>query len=811
MNDLVHPDNNKPKLYTSLLLCLIFVLFGTARSFAQPSRIELKSHYSPSLSAVKEFNVFFPEGYDAETNRYPVIYLFRGAVDEWADPAEDAARRGNIKTVFDSLYAKKNIGKMILIMPGLSAPATQDEYTYLINDLLPFIDANYRTIPDRWHRAMDGFSLGGTIVTNLLAAVPNSFCSVGSYDGTLNSPYFDNTKFSNANSQLIYAIQKIQLLYHTGSVGGNNNSNNTAVFNILNSKGIYNSLPSFLLDPNAQHNWYYADLHMSVTLPLHWQKMYLAENNLNLTFKKQYAGQVLAGSSTVEWSRTLVPNKIATYLLISSDLGKQWNTLFTTNGNDSSATLNTSLLADGTRYKLKILAAGDSLYGSSVTGAFTINNPGNAAPDVDYIFMNEGDSVSQLYTVQWHAADADGDSISINLEISHNGGITFSPLASSIANTGNYSFDTRSYPNSNNLMFRITAQDGLLSSQSTSVKLILYNKRIPLKNALFVHQSGFSDAVISAVGITYDALAFKHYTISFNESAGKKMYSVFNADGIEIVSNATELDGKTEGPLFNSIRLLIKDFPKPVVNTDSSRWIAGASPLSAEIRLIDVVTESGTVTAIPFASDYEIRIKNSIVDTSLSLFGAAALPVNFQVWNTSLNRKTKFIFVELDGNGYLSRNDELYFVEKDSVNDQILTWHVQFVGNETAANPVSGDTYRIKIMKPLSKNDSYLFIPNLTKILSGLNTLPMQYSLSQNYPNPFNPATKIEFTIPNSSVVSLSVFDILGREIETLLKQKLSAGSYTCYWNADHYPSGVYFYRLHTSEFTQTKKMILCK
>ncbi|MEI7906929.1 MAG: T9SS type A sorting domain-containing protein, partial [Bacteroidota bacterium] len=173
--------------------------------------------------------------------------------------------------------------------------------------------------------------------------------------------------------------------------------------------------------------------------------------------------------------------------------------------------------------------------------------------------------------------------------------------------------------------------------------------------------------------------------------------------------------------------------------------------------------------------------------------------------------KTKFIFVELDGNGYLSRNDELYFVEKDSVNDQILTWHVQFVGNETAANPVSGDTYRIKIMKPLSKNDSYLFIPNLTKILSGLNTLPMQYSLSQNYPNPFNPATKIEFTIPNSSVVSLSVFDIFGREIETLLKQKLSAGSYTCYWNADHYPSGVYFYRLHTSEFTQTKKMILCK
>ena len=360
----------------------LLLLFFVPISFAQPSRIELKNHYSPTLSGTKEFNIFFPEGYDSESDNYPVVYLFRGAVNEWVDPAQDAARRGNIKTVFDSLYAKKNVGKMILIMPGLNAPATQNEYNYLVSDLIPYIDANFRTIPDRWHRAIDGFSLGGTVVTNLLASVPQLFCSVGSYDGTLNSPYFDNTKFSNASNSLIYQIKQVQLLYHTGSVGGTNNSNNTAVFNILNSKGIYNTLPSFLLDPNAQHNWYYADLHMSVTLPIHWLKLQSAANSLALSLKTPIASQTISGTELLQWSRQNVTNPIATYLFYSKNNGVNWTKFYSSAGNDSSLQWNTALLPDGTRYKLKVISAGDSLYGSVVTGTFTINNPGNGAPDV---------------------------------------------------------------------------------------------------------------------------------------------------------------------------------------------------------------------------------------------------------------------------------------------------------------------------------------------------------------------------------------------------------------------------------------------
>ncbi|NOS85077.1 MAG: T9SS type A sorting domain-containing protein [Ignavibacteria bacterium] len=94
------------------------------------------------------------------------------------------------------------------------------------------------------------------------------------------------------------------------------------------------------------------------------------------------------------------------------------------------------------------------------------------------------------------------------------------------------------------------------------------------------------------------------------------------------------------------------------------------------------------------------------------------------------------------------------------------------------------------------------------------NEIPNSFSLSQNYPNPFNPSTKIRFAIPYASSVAqtfLSVHDILGREVTTLVNQQLSPGTYEVEWDASNYPSGLYFYKLTSSDFTETKRMILIK
>ncbi|MBS1552348.1 MAG: T9SS type A sorting domain-containing protein [Bacteroidetes bacterium] len=93
---------------------------------------------------------------------------------------------------------------------------------------------------------------------------------------------------------------------------------------------------------------------------------------------------------------------------------------------------------------------------------------------------------------------------------------------------------------------------------------------------------------------------------------------------------------------------------------------------------------------------------------------------------------------------------------------------------------------------------------------SGTQT-PNVYALSQNYPNPFNPVTKIDFSIPKSGLVTLKVFDILGKEIATLVNEKLSAGKYETDFNASKLSSGTYYYRIETGDYVETKKMLLIK
>ncbi len=89
--------------------------------------------------------------------------------------------------------------------------------------------------------------------------------------------------------------------------------------------------------------------------------------------------------------------------------------------------------------------------------------------------------------------------------------------------------------------------------------------------------------------------------------------------------------------------------------------------------------------------------------------------------------------------------------------------------------------------------------------------IPLSYSLSQNYPNPFNPITTIRYAIPHNGYVRLIVFDALGKEIETLVNEKQSAGTYEATFNASQLPSGVYFYRLTTDNFSDTMRMLLVK
>ena len=107
----------------------------------------------------------------------------------------------------------------------------------------------------------------------------------------------------------------------------------------------------------------------------------------------------------------------------------------------------------------------------------------------------------------------------------------------------------------------------------------------------------------------------------------------------------------------------------------------------------------------------------------------------------------------------------------------------------------------------------------ITGIVSSEKNLPMNYRLRQNYPNPFNPSTVISYQLAGQSRVTLKVYDLLGREVATLVNEVKSAGNYTATFNASNLPSSVYFYRLtantlsssQTGNFNFVKKMLLLK
>jgi hypothetical protein len=103
-------------------------------------------------------------------------------------------------------------------------------------------------------------------------------------------------------------------------------------------------------------------------------------------------------------------------------------------------------------------------------------------------------------------------------------------------------------------------------------------------------------------------------------------------------------------------------------------------------------------------------------------------------------------------------------------------------------------------------NMQYFELNNIVEIKP-----PGKFELFQNYPNPFNPTTKINFTLSNDTKVSLIVYDMSGREINTIINKTLSADYYTVEFNASNLASGVYFYRLVTNEFTSVKKMVILK
>ncbi len=99
----------------------------------------------------------------------------------------------------------------------------------------------------------------------------------------------------------------------------------------------------------------------------------------------------------------------------------------------------------------------------------------------------------------------------------------------------------------------------------------------------------------------------------------------------------------------------------------------------------------------------------------------------------------------------------------------------------------------------------------ITSVTPPSGNIPKSFLLSQNYPNPFNPSTVINYQLPTNGQVALRIFDVLGREVRTLVNERQTAGSHSVIFDGTNLPSGVYFYQLRAGDYAATKKLLLLK
>jgi hypothetical protein len=121
---------------------------------------------------------------------------------------------------------------------------------------------------------------------------------------------------------------------------------------------------------------------------------------------------------------------------------------------------------------------------------------------------------------------------------------------------------------------------------------------------------------------------------------------------------------------------------------------------------------------------------------------------------------------------------------------------------------VKGNDLNDLIGKTITARNKYASTIGIKPIGS---SVPVKYDLSQNYPNPFNPSTRIKFALPKNEFVNMKIYDILGKEVASIINENLTAGFYEVEFNANNLASGMYFYRLETPSYKDIKKMMLIK
>jgi esterase/lipase superfamily enzyme len=753
----------KHRIITSVIVFAILTLVYSV-SFSQVSRVEVKSFFSPKLGITKSYYVYLPAGYDSTTERYPVVYLFRAAENEWFTASYRSYNK-MIKDVADSLYTNGLTGKMILIGastfgnslyapgmnmlrpdlavsdPGIGQGKFED---YIITDLIHNVDSTYRTIADFNHRAIDGFSLGAYTSSMLALKNPGLFSSVGGYDGTLiwynihdpgapgtgyndetwmtdnaayfspifdlprNVPYMITYDAANilydANPAKLDSIKNLRFHITCGDEFTlTNRDRNTQFVGFLSQKHIHNSFRNFILTPGAVHLWDYADLHASKTLIRHWQKFKGVKISapLSIDFSNVEIG-------TADTARFLVFNYGPASVLVNSAVCSP--SVYTLN---SSPSLPYTLPGRYDSMVVKVLFK--PVATGPIMGTVSISSNDTASPVTTVNLSGIGFPVTRTTVDVLYGVSGQVDTVAlVRLD-------TSSGTGTKIGKTG------------------ITNLRGL------SIR--------PTTGKLFATYPNISSTYIVKINAA-DGSAFQYSEIP--------------------ISNISSIAFDLNDELYAAL--------------DTNGLLYKLNPLNGDTTFIGATGIS-------------------------NLAGIAINPVNRQLFGVSLSGGV-YKINKVNAAAVLVGNTGFANTRYAAFNLRGKMYGVY--GSETQiSNLISIDTSTGAgtLIGATGKRGIY-GIAIQTNPISGVvstNTIPERFSLLQNYPNPFNPLTVIRYQLSVEGLVSIKVYDVTGREMQTLVNEAMKPGTYDITFDGSSLSSGVYYYRMTTKEFMETRRMVLLK
>jgi hypothetical protein len=532
------------------------------------------------------------------------------------------------------------------------------------------------------------------------------------------------------------------------------------------------------------------------------------------------------GDYTIRWrdsSATGAP--LSADLGCSHDRGRTWQDIITNIPSTGSYTWHTTAYPDGTRYLVRVTVYDTIAVGEDISDScFTVNNPGNGAPDLEYI-SPQGGTVQGIGVIRWSADDPDHDTLAISLYLGLDT-INWTPLATGLPNADTASWDSRGYHNGSYwLMVKAADRDTFtLARSGTTIDIVNDHPSA----GRVEHVAGGCNS-LSLQALEYDSTAYTGHTyqvgfapIVRNPSVAEPWYRYTLRDqtGDTVLLADVGLDIRTDGNLYTQF--------SPIVDGFALQFDARIDRTGFRFRDFQqfrnrsgydgnliIHNEDSLGIAPPLSgyewcfrgSDYVIRWKRDNPPDSLTL----------EVYDS-----TNHVYIPYGrdrgdcwslGSGATAGRYFRRSVHKSFFLDGGVFWFNK--NNEMTIPPDTGDVWTIRGIGHRVPCDGNVYVfttptgiaETRDRLITGLN---------QVYPNPSQGQALITFSLASKQRVQLVVFDIAGRKLRTLADEIRLPGRHVLTWDGTDdrrrpLSAGIYFIRLRSDRRTSERKLVLMR